>query len=56
MLYWLSVDGPVASYFDQAASDVGIPKYRYQTWDRPVVQRREDGNYRSIHGGKFLRN
>ncbi len=56
MLYWLSADGPVTSYFDKAASDVGIPKYRYQTWDRPVVQRREDGNYRSIHGGKFLRN
>jgi hypothetical protein len=52
----LDADGPVSSYIACAAKELRLPVHTYSTWVRPVVRRRDELTYRSIHGGKHLRN
>ncbi len=52
----LDADGPVSSYIACAAKELSLPVRTYRTWVRPVVRRRDELTYRSIHGGKHLRN
>jgi len=51
----LDADGPVSSYIACAAKKLKLPVHTYRTWVRPVVRRRDELTYRSIHGGKSLR-
>ncbi len=51
----LDADGPVSSYMACAAKELRLPVHTYRTWVRPVVRRRDELTYRSIHGGKSLR-
>jgi CelD/BcsL family acetyltransferase involved in cellulose biosynthesis len=48
--------GPVDQILSDGARQARLPFYRYESWERPVVRRRSQADYRSIHGGKFLRN
>lgn len=48
-------DGPVLENFRQAAENLNFLMLTYRTWVRPVVRRREDLTYRSIHSGTSLR-
>jgi hypothetical protein len=52
----LDADGPVSSYIACAARKLRLPVHTYRTWVRPVVRRRDELTYRSIHGAKHLRN
>lgn len=51
----LDADGPVSSYIACAARKLRLPVQTYRTWERPVVRRRDELTYRSIHGAKSLR-
>ena len=51
----LDADGPVSSYIESAAKGLGLPIYTYHSWVRPVVRRRDELTYRSIHGSETLR-
>jgi len=51
----LDADGPVSSYIACAAEKLRLPVHTYRTWSRPVVRRRDELTYRSIHGGQSLR-
>ena len=48
-------DGPVSSNIASAAKQLKLPIHTYRTWTRPVVRRRDELTYRSIHGSKYLR-
>jgi len=51
----LDADGPVSSYIESAAKGLRLPIYTYLSWSRPVVRRRAELTYRSIHGSDTLR-
>ena len=51
----LDADGPVSSYIESAAKGLRLPIYTYHSWSRPVVRRRAELTYRSIHGSDTLR-
>ena len=48
-------DGPVSSYFADAAKKLRLPFHTYRTWERPVVRRRNELTYRSSYGGMSVR-
>jgi len=48
--------GPVAWHLRQAALTLGLRTYQYRRWERSMIRRRPDGDYRAIHGRKFLHN
>jgi CelD/BcsL family acetyltransferase involved in cellulose biosynthesis len=48
-------NGPVSEYLRMSAESLKLPMHTYRTYPRPVVQRRDDLTYLSIHGSKTLR-
>ncbi len=56
VLQEVAENGPVDEAVRDGARRAGLPYYRYESWERPIVVRRPAADYRSIHGGKFLRN
>jgi CelD/BcsL family acetyltransferase involved in cellulose biosynthesis len=53
---WVDDASEVALHLRQAAATLGLRAYDYQRWQRPMLRRRADGDYRAIHGKKFLHN
>jgi CelD/BcsL family acetyltransferase involved in cellulose biosynthesis len=56
VLQELAEGGAVEDAVRDGAREAGLPSYRYESWERPIVVRRPDADYRASHGGKFLRN
>ncbi len=52
---WLD-DGPASTHVRAAAEELGFLTYEYHSWVRPIIHRRDDGDYRAVHGRKFLNN
>jgi hypothetical protein len=52
---WLD-EGPASSQIRAAAKELGFPTYDYHSWVRPIIHRRDDGDYRAVHSRKFLHN
>lgn len=55
VLDWLD-HGVVAAQLGQACEGLGIAQRTYTRWERPVLRRRPEGDYRSLHSRKFLKN
>ncbi len=52
----LTEDGPVVHAIRAGANAIGLRVYANERWEQPMLHRRPEMNYRSDHGGKFLRN
>ena len=55
-LEWLRADGPVAAAVHQAATRLGFHCSALEQYERGTLDRRPDGEYTPIHGGKWRRN
>jgi CelD/BcsL family acetyltransferase involved in cellulose biosynthesis len=53
---WLDDAGPATRHLRQAALTLGLGTYQYEHWERAMIHRRPDGDYRALHGKKFLHN
>ncbi|MGH9093253.1 MAG: GNAT family N-acetyltransferase, partial [Acidimicrobiales bacterium] len=55
VLDWLD-EGPAAAAFREACHRAGAVHRVYQSWERPMLHRRDGEDHRDRHSGKFLYN
>ena len=51
----LDMGGPVTTFLADAAKQLRLPSYTYRTWERPLVQRRDELTYRDSYEGQSVR-
>ena len=52
----MDLDGPVRGFLREAAKQRRTPWHTYREWERPVVMRRAQKDYRTVHKAEHLRN